>query len=78
MINRLLFDKINPLLRTNKVKIILGARRTGKTFLLKKIAEGLEEPYLFLNGEDAAVQGMLETRTVQNYLNVLGTKKKYL
>ncbi len=75
MINRLLFDKINPLLRTNKVKIILGARRTGKTFLLKKIAEGLEEPYLFLNGEDAAVQGMLETRTVQNYLNVLGTKK---
>ena len=75
MINRLLLDKINPLLRTNKVKIILGARRTGKTFLLKKIAEGLEEPYLFLNGEDAAVQGMLETRTVQNYLNVLGTKK---
>tara|TARA_R110001592_G_scaffold22641_1_gene89753 strand:- start:297 stop:1433 length:1137 start_codon:yes stop_codon:yes gene_type:complete len=63
------FDKV---LQPNKVLILLGARRVGKTELLKSQIEKLEEPYLLLNGEDAATVSVLNNRTVENYKRLLG------
>lgn len=72
MINRLLFDKLRESLHSNKVKILIGARRTGKTYLIKKISSEIQTPYLFLNGEDMEVHSLLENRSIQNYRNILG------
>ena len=59
-------------LQPNKVLILLGARRVGKTELLKSQIEKLKEPYLLLNGEDAATVSVLNNRTVENYKRLLG------
>ena len=75
MINRILFDKILSSLRPGKVVVLLGARRVGKTFLIKEIMNKAAEPYLFLNGEEFSTRKLLERRTVKNYLAVLGDKK---
>ena len=75
MISRILFDKILSSLRPGKVVVLLGARRVGKTFLIKEIIKRVSEPYLFLNGEEFSTRELLERRTVKNYLAVLGDKK---
>ncbi|OIO20244.1 MAG: hypothetical protein AUJ54_05830 [Ignavibacteria bacterium CG1_02_37_35] len=62
-------------LRPGKVVVLLGARRVGKTFLIKEIMKRVSEPYLFLNGEEFSTRELLERRTVKNYLAVLGDKK---
>lgn len=61
-------------LQPNKVLILLGARRTGKTFFLKKFLEdNISEPYIFLNGEDLTVQASLSNRSIENYKLILGS-----
>ena len=63
------------MLQANKVLLILGPRRTGKTYFLREFMRRTELPYLFLNGEDITSIDLLKTRSVQNYKNVLGDKK---
>ncbi len=59
----------------NKVVILLGPRRVGKTVLIRQIIEQLTDPYLLLNGEDLDVRKRLEHRSKQSYLNLLGSKR---
>ncbi len=65
----------DELLQTNKVLVLLGARRVGKTELLKKRLAATKEPYIFLNGEDATTVSVLSNRTVENYKRLLGDNK---
>ena len=58
-------------LTPGKVVVLLGARRVGKTFLLKKIITATKEKYIFWNGEDFAVHEILKRRSVQNYKNII-------
>ena len=51
-IKRALEERIIKALKPNKVLILLGARRIGKTVLLKEIIKKINEPYLLLNGEE--------------------------
>lgn len=67
----LLKNKVKP----GKVVVILGARRVGKTFLIKQYLETVDEPYIFWNGEDFAVHEILRRRSIQNYKNILGSRK---
>ena len=62
-------------LKPGKVIIILGARRVGKTVLLKEFLRPISEKYIFWNGEDIAVHELLKRRTIQNYKNLLGTSE---
>jgi len=72
-IKRAIREQVLSKLQPNKVLVLLGARRTGKTVFLKKfLSEDVSEPYLFLNGEDMAVQTNLSKRTVENYRLLLG------
>lgn len=74
-INRVLLEKIKQRLRPNKVLVLLGARRVGKTELLKTYASELnEEDILFLNGEDQMVIAQLTNRNVANYQRLIGSK----
>lgn len=75
-IPRAIEDSIIKKLKQNKVIVLLGARRVGKTLLLKHlIDQAIHEPFEFLNGEDMAVQALLAQRTAENYKRLLGNKK---
>lgn len=58
-------------LKPNKVLILLGARRVGKTQLIKKYLETTDEKVLQLNGEDINDIRLLEERSVANYSKLL-------
>lgn len=71
-------DLENPILeklQPGKVIVLNGARRVGKTFLLKQITENLSEPYLMLNGEDLSTHEALDRQTVANYRELLGNRR---
>lgn len=62
-------------LQPNKVVIVFGARRVGKTVLVNEILEQVDEPVLTLNGEDINVHDKLAIRSVENYKQILGSYK---
>jgi uncharacterized protein len=74
-ITRSLEDSIKKYLLPNKVLVILGARRVGKTELIKRILKDVVEKSLVLNGEDLDVHLLLENRSVRNYKQFLGETK---
>lgn len=56
----------------NKVLILLGARRVGKTALIKNYLETIPaDSYLQLNGEDIKDANLLKERSVSNYKRLL-------
>lgn len=78
LITRMLEDQLIKSLIPQKVVILLGPRRVGKTVLIKQVIERLQEPYLLLNGEDFSVVEILSRRSVQHYKNLLGDKRVLL
>lgn len=74
-IPRALLVQLQESLEPNKVIMLVGARRIGKTVLLQQLAAALNVPYLWLNGEDMATEELLARRTVANYRLLLGDTK---
>ncbi len=75
-INRAIREVLLNKLQPNKVLVILGARRVGKTLFLKNLSEShITEPFIFLNGEEISTKAVLNERTVANYKRLLGTNK---
>lgn len=58
-------------LKPQKVTLLLGARRVGKSVLIEHFLKNYKRPYLFLNGEDENTLQLLAQRTVSNYTRVL-------
>lgn len=58
----------------NKVLVLLGPRRVGKTILLKQIIEELTEPYILLNGEDISTTELFKRRSISNLRQLLDGK----
>ena len=69
---RAIETRLRKVLKPNKVILLLGARRTGKTWFLKDLLPRLELPYLFFNGDDSSVQSVFSERTVPNYKRLVG------
>jgi len=74
-INRLAQAQIKAYLQPNKVVVLLGPRRVGKTVLIKTILAESVEPYVFLNGEDVAARDLFKRRSVKSLLPILEGKK---
>lgn len=75
-IRRSIKDTFLNKLLPNKVLILLGARRVGKTsFLLQLVKNDIKETVLSLNGEDMATAEVIKVRTVENYKNLIGSNK---
>ncbi len=74
-IERAIEPLIHQYLKPNKAVILLGARRVGKTELIRKFMENCQEPFLFLNGDDLLSHELLEKRTIQNYQRLLGNNR---
>jgi len=69
---RALLKEFEKKVRPNKVLILLGARRVGKTKLIQDYLETIsKEKYLALNGEDVNDAELLKERSVANYKRVL-------
>lgn len=69
-IQRTIEATIKNKLVAGKVNLLVGARRVGKTFLLKKIVQDINEPYLWLNGDDESTHDLLAERTIANYRRI--------
>lgn len=74
LLKREIEDEVIKYLRPNKVVVLLGPRRVGKTILIQQILNRVSEPYLLLHGEDQDVRRQLEYRSTQRYKSILGGK----
>lgn len=66
-IRRILHDEIEKRIRRQKVMLVFGARRVGKTVLLKQIVENYKGKTLLVNGESMDTVRMLADRSANNY-----------
>ncbi|SDC86578.1 ATP-binding protein [Niabella drilacis] len=75
MIERALLKKIIHDCAKQKVSLLVGARRVGKTELLLQVRAHFENDCLWLNGEDEDTASLLAERTEANYNRLLQQKK---
>lgn len=69
---RAVLTEFHKKLLPNKVLVLLGARRVGKTALIKIYLETIpSDSYLQLNGEDIKDANLLKERSVSNYKRLL-------
>lgn len=74
--SRAVDNELNRLIRPNKVLILLGARRVGKTALIRNYLKSLPaEDYLLFNGEDQRTIDLFDERSVSNYKKIIGKAK---
>jgi predicted AAA+ superfamily ATPase len=71
IIHRKLEETVMGKIGTNKVILILGTRRVGKTYLINRVSERVTGKKLLLNAEDFDVQEVLKKRTVANYQRLI-------
>jgi predicted AAA+ superfamily ATPase len=71
-IDRSIENQIISCIGSNKVVLLFGTRRVGKTFLLQSILKKTDKKVLSLNGEDLDVQELFQRRTAANFQNIVG------
>ncbi len=70
-ITRLLQPRIMGRIKPNKAVLIFGARRVGKTVLMRQLVNDFQGKTLWLNGEDNDALALLEDRSIANYRRLL-------
>ena len=75
LVKRAIEAQIEEAFGKNKVLLVLGTRRVGKTFLIRSLQKKLEQPAISLNGEDFEVQELLKNITAANYQLIVGSAK---
>lgn len=71
---RILLHQSIQALKPGKVLVIVGARRVGKTALIKQIAEQYRDEVLFLDGEELTTSEILQSRDSVYYRRLLNEK----
>ncbi|MGK6350376.1 ATP-binding protein [Parapedobacter sp. DT-150] len=66
---------MKALIGQNKVLLILGTRRVGKTVLINKLVKEYNAPAVVLNGEDLDIQELLQRRSAAHYQKIVGAAK---
>ncbi len=75
-ISRAISEKFKRKIQAQKVLILLGPRRAGKTELIKQYLSELNpEEYQLYNGEDQKTWQLFAERSVSNYERLLGNTK---
>jgi len=75
MISRQLYNIIKERLFKNKIILIIGARQTGKSTLLKSIAKTIDKSYIFLDCDDPDVKNMLQNQSTTFLLRLIKNKE---
>ena len=69
---------LKSLIQPGKVIVIYGARRVGKTTLLRKFLEEINnELVLFVNGDDVVAREFLENQSIEKLKDFVG-QHRYL
>ena len=68
-------EKLRNLAVPGKVVVIYGARRTGKTTLLKEFLKDETKDHLLVNGEDITVHSYLSSQSVEKLTSFVGNAK---
>lgn len=68
-------ENLGRALVPGKAVIIYGARRTGKTTLVKRFLQDIDEPYLLVSGEDITVQGYLASQSIEKLSAFVGANR---
>lgn len=68
-------ENLGKALIPGKAVVIYGARRTGKTTLLRQFLHGVHEPYLLVSGEDITVQGYLSSLSIEKLSAFVGANR---
>ena len=76
-IKQLLLNNINKFLQPNKVIVIFGARRCGKTTLINEYLKENKEDYMLLNGEDINIRKVFSSESINELQNYIGNKKLF-
>ncbi len=74
-IDRLLQRQIEKQIGKQKVIMLYGTRRIGKTTIIENIAAKYGTDVLLLQGEDMQVAELLQKRTIANYKKITSGKK---
>lgn len=74
-IPRLVQQQITAKLGSQKVLMLYGTRRTGKTTIIENIVSKYPDDALLLQGEDMQVSEILQRRTIANYSQLTAGKK---
>ena len=69
----IMLKKVKP----GKIIILNGARRVGKTVMLKRLLEKMKSSYLLMNGEDMNTHILLSKHSAENFRQIIGTKKVF-
>lgn len=72
LISRALEDTVKAQLGKNKVILIMGTRRVGKTVLANTIKNQYSGKAVVMNAEDFDVQELLKNRSIANYKRIIG------
>ncbi|PLX02653.1 MAG: ATPase, partial [Marinilabiliales bacterium] len=66
MISRILVEKVADKLFSGKVIIILGARQTGKSTLMRIIQKQVDKKTLYLDCDDPQTRAILQNQSTTN------------
>lgn len=69
---------LKKLLSPNKVVVIYGPRRCGKTTLIKKFLEQVKQKHLLVSGDDLTIQNYLGSQSIVKLKNFIGKNKLLL
>jgi uncharacterized protein len=75
MITRIIEDQIKLKLFKGKVITLIGARQTGKTSLLRKIAASYADEAIWLNGDEYDIRERFKNPTSNSIRALIGNKK---
>lgn len=65
-------DSLEALIAPNKVVVIFGPRRCGKTTLINKYLEKTDEKFLLVSGEDIIVRDFLSSQSIARLTDFVG------
>lgn len=68
-------ENLKKLISPNKVLVIYGPRRCGKTTLINKFLEHINQDYLFVSGEDITIQKYLSSQSINQLKDFIGKDK---
>ena len=74
-IPRIVQDQIESKIGQQKVILLYGTRRTGKTTIIEKIVQKHPKESMLLHGEDMLISSILQNRTISNYQQLTKGKK---
>jgi predicted AAA+ superfamily ATPase len=75
MINRILSKNLREHFFSGKAIVLLGARQTGKTTLVRKLIEESSEPSLYINCDEPLTNSVFENISTEKWRQLIGTNK---